>query len=135
MTYDVDAERARRAEAAGGTHWFFTLGGTEYQLPREVPLEVATSLESLTAGEEPALFAMNKALRGLLGKEQSEHFPFETLSLPDFQGIFETYFTEVGTSPGESQGSPASSATTATPSKRTSKRSTASRSRTSTKAA
>jgi len=133
MTYDVDAERARRAEAAGGTHWPFTYGGTEYQLPREVPLEIAKDLEALTAGEEPALFAMQKALKGLLGK-QAKQFPFETLSLPDFEGIFEAYFTELGTSPGESQGSPTSSAPTATPSKRTSKRATASRSRTSTKA-
>jgi len=133
MTYDVDAERARRAEAAGGTHWSFTNGGIEYLLPREVPLEIASDLEALTTGEEPALFAMHKALKGLLG-EQAEQFPFQALSLPDFQGIFEAYFTAMGTSPGESQGSPTSSARTATPSKRTSKRATASRSRTSTKA-
>lgn len=132
MTYDVDAERARRAEAAGGTDWSFTYGGTEYQLPREVPLEVAKDLESLTSGE-PALFAMHKALKGLLGK-QAAKFPFETLSLPDFQGIFEAFFTEIGTSPGESQGSSTSSARTATPSKRTSKPRTKSASRASTKA-
>lgn len=134
MTYDIDAERARRAEAAGGTHWFFKLGGAEYQLPREIPFGIAGSLEELTSGDKPALFAMQAALKDLLGKEQAKRFPFETLSLPDFEGVFEAYFTELGTSPGELQGSPASSATTATPSKRTSKRSTASRSRTSTKA-
>jgi hypothetical protein len=133
MTYDVDQERARRAEAAGGTHWSFKFGGAEYQLPREVPLEIAKDLEALTAGDQPALFAMHKALKGLLGK-QAAKFPFETMSLPDFQGIFDAYFTEIGTSPGESQGSPASSAPTATPSKRTSKPHTKSASRTSTKA-
>ena len=133
MTYDVDAERARRAEAAGGTHWPFTFGGAEYQLPREVPLEIASDLEALTTGKEPALFAMHKALKGLLG-EQAATFQFKALSLPDFEGIFEAYFTAMGTSPGESQGSPTSSAPTATPSKRTSKPRTKSGSRTSTKA-
>jgi hypothetical protein len=133
LTYNIDAERARRAEAAGGTHWPFEFGGTEYRLPREIPFGVAGSLEELSTGDKPALFAMQAALQDLLG-EQAEHFPFKQLSLPDFEGVFEAYFTELGTSPGESQGSPASSATTATPSKQTSKRSTASRSRTSTKA-
>lgn len=133
MTYDVDAERARRAEAAGGTHWPFKYGGAEYQLPREVPFDIAADLETLMAGDEPALIAMHKALKGLLGK-QAAKFPFGTLSLPDFEGIFEAYFTEVGSSPGESQGSSTSSATTATPSKRTSKPRTKSGSRTSTRA-
>lgn len=134
MTYDVDAERARRAEAAGGTHWPFKFGGIEYQLPREVPFDIAAGLETLMTGDEPALIAMHNALRELLGKQQAKQFPFGTLSLPDFEGIFEAYFSDLGTSPGESQGSPTSSAPTATPSKRISKRATASRSRTSTKA-
>lgn len=133
MTYDVDTERARRAEAAGGTHWDFTLGGETYLLPREIPYEIAEKLEALD-GNSPTLIVMRTAMQDLLGKEQAKRFPFGPLSLPDYEGIFEAYFTAMGAGLGESRGSSASSATTATPSKRTSKRSTASRSRTSTPA-
>jgi hypothetical protein len=129
--YDVNAERARRLEAAGGEHVPIKLDGTVYKLPREIPLELAERVEELKASS--GADGIREILAIVLG-EQAEEFPFSRLSAPDLAGVLNHYLAELGTSLGELQGSPTSSAPTATPSKRTSKPRTKSGSRTSTKA-
>lgn len=129
--YDINAERARRLEAVGGEHWPVKLDGKTYNLPREIPMELAEKLNELKATDGAE--GIREILRIILG-DQAETFPFSRLSPQDLAALLDTYMTDIGASLGELQGSPDSSAPTATPSKRTSKRSTASRSRTSTKA-
>lgn len=131
MTYDIDAERARRLEAVGGEHWPVKLGGKIYNLPREIPWELGERLDELQA--KPGADGIRDILTILLGK-QATSFPFSRLSPQDLAALLNSYMTEIGASLGESQGSSTSSAPTATPSKRTSKPRTKSASRTSTKA-
>lgn len=132
MTYDINAERARRLEAVGGEHWPIKLDGKTWNLPREIPWELAEQIESLKAAD--GVEGLRQILTTLLG-EQADGFPLSRLSPQDLAGLLDAYMTDIGAGLGESQGSPTSSAPTATPSKRTSKRPTASRSRTSTKVA
>jgi hypothetical protein len=131
VTYDVDAERARRTEAAGGPAGPFKFGGRQWTLPRELPfgmIELAEGLgDTLTPGVIQVLF------RQLLG-DQVETFPFGSLSIQDLVVLFGQYQNEVSVSLGEFEASPDSSESTATPSKPTSKRPTKSRSQTSTPA-
>jgi len=129
--YDVDAERARRTEAAGGPDWPFKFGGKKWTLPRELPFEMIEKVEGLGNTFTPEVVSV--VFRQLLGKQVST-FPFGSMSVQDMLSLFNRYQNEVSVSLGESETSPSSSGSTATPSKPTSKRPTASRSRTSTKA-
>lgn len=129
--YDIDAERARRLESVGGEHVPIKIAGTVYNLPREIPWELAERVEELRA--KPGADGIREILVITLG-DQAPSFPFGRLSGQDLAGVLNHYLTELGTSLGELQGSPTSSAPTATPSKRTSKPRTKSSSRTSTKA-
>lgn len=129
--YDVDAERARRTEAAGGPDWPFKFDGKQWTLPRELPFEMIESAEAL--GDTLTPDVIKVLFRQLLG-EQAKTFPFAKMSIQDMVAMFGHYQNEVSVSLGESEDSPSSSESTATPSKRTSKQPTASRSRTSTKA-
>lgn len=129
--YDVDAERRRRLEAAGGEHWPMKLGGKVYKLPREFPMELADEIEELKAAA--GADGIRQILTICLGEEQAAEFPFGRLSAPDLTALLEAYMNGIGADLGELQGSPTSSAPTATPSKRTSKPRTKSTSRTSTK--
>lgn len=131
MTYDIDAERARRLEAVGGEYWPVKFGGVIYNLPREIPLELADRLDELQAADGSE--GIRDILRILLG-DAADTFPFGRLSPQDLAALLDSYMTGIGASLGELQGSPDSSAPTATPSKRTSKPRTKSASRTSTKA-
>jgi len=131
MTYDINAERARRLEAVGGEHWPMKLDGKIYKLPREIPWELGERMDELKASSGAE--GIREILAIVLG-DQAESFPFGRLSPQDLAALLDAYLTEIGANLGESQGSSTSSAPTATPSKRTSKPRTASRSRTSTKA-
>lgn len=131
MTYDVDAERARRTEAAGGPDWKFKFGGKSWTLPREIPFEMIETVEGLGDTLTPDLIKV--LFRQLLGKQVAT-FPFASLSVQDLLALFGAYQNEVSVSLGESEASPSSSESTATPSKPTSKPRTKSGSRTSTKA-
>lgn len=129
--YDVNAERASRLEAVGGEHVPIKLNGVVYNLPREIPWELADRVDELRA--EPGAEGIRQILTIALG-DQAAEFPFGHLSGQDLAGVLNHYMAELGTSLGELQGSPTSSAPTATPSKRTSKPRSKSGSRTSTKA-
>lgn len=129
--YDIDAERARRLESAGGEHVPVRLAGKTYNLPREIPWELGERVDELMA--KSGAEGIREILTIVLA-DQAQEFPFGRLSPQDLAGVLDHYMNELGTSLGESQGSPTSSAPTATPSKRTSKPRTKSPSRASTKA-
>lgn len=128
--YDVDAERARRTEVAGGPDWPFKFGGKKWTLPRELPFDMIEEAEGLGNTFTPEVISV--VFRQLLG-EQASSFPFKSMTIQDMLALFNRYQNEVSVSLGESETSPGSSGSTATRSKPTSKRPTASRSRTSTK--
>lgn len=130
MTFNVNAARARRLEAAG-EDWPFEFEGTKWHLPRELPLSITDNKDTFEAMSGTS--GLRSILELLLG-DQAKAFPFNAMSQDDLGAIFEAYQDEVGASLGESSSSSISSMSTATPSKPTSKPRMASSSRKSTKA-
>lgn len=71
MTFDLDAARAQRKEAAGGQYFTFTFGGTEYAVEqsKEWPVE---AVDALAAGRivEGLSLVLGKAW-DVIGKDLS----------------------------------------------------------------
>src|SRR6185503_9904319 len=104
MTYDINAQRANRLEAVGGEHWPFTLDGTTYNLPREIPWEIAERLDELEAAD--GADGLREIFKILLGDQD---FPLKRLSAPDMAELLNAYMEEAGVTLGESEPSPSSS--------------------------
>lgn len=102
---DLDAKRLERAAAraeAKEQAVVVRLGGEDYDLPAELPLDVIGALGSLGSGE---LDGLQSSIEALLGPDNWPKIQKLGLSLPDalelLQGIAELY----GVDPGESQAS------------------------------
>lgn len=94
-TFDVNAARAQRLEAAGGHTWAFTLDNETFTLPRELP---RTTARAMAATDDNDIDAM---LRLLLGDAQYERFARHDLTVQDIAAILNAYGEQTGLSLGE----------------------------------
>ena len=94
-TFNVNAARAQRQEAAGGTTWEFSIDDGLYSLPRELP---RTMVKALAATDDSDIDTM---MRLLLGDAQYERFAAHDLNLQDIAAILTAYGEQTGLSLGE----------------------------------
>lgn len=94
-TFDVNAARAQRLEAAGGHTWPFTLDNETFTLPRELS---RTTARAMAATDDNDIDAM---LRLLLGDAQYERFARHELTVQDIAAILNAYGEQTGLSLGE----------------------------------
>ena len=95
MSFNVNAARAQRLEAAGGHTWPFTLDGRQYTLPRELSRTAARALAQTDDNDIDAM------LRLLLGDAQYERFATHELTVQDIAAILTAYGEQTGLSLGE----------------------------------
>jgi hypothetical protein len=93
-SFDVNAARAQRHEAAGRT-WSFTLDGDAFELPNEIGRRTARELRELDDNDIDGLLEL------LLGKEQFERFEQHDLTMQDIAAILEAYGAQTGLGLGE----------------------------------
>ena len=94
-TFNVNAARAQRLEAAGGHTWPFNLDDETFTLPRELP---RTTARAMAATDDNDIDAM---LRLLLGDGQYERFALHDLTVQDIAAILTAYGEETGLTLGE----------------------------------
>jgi hypothetical protein len=93
--FNVNAARAQRREAAGGTTWEFSIDGGIYTLPRELP---HTTVKALAKTDDNDIETM---MRLLLGDAQYDRFATHDLTLQDIEAILTAYGKQTGLSLGE----------------------------------
>lgn len=148
MSYDGNAARRQRQEAAGAKPWPFHFGEDHFEFPAEVPADLLPLLaqlaefidgqqESAPGAQVPKelVLALPDMLKQLLGPQDADRLAAHRLSIQDVGDLLMTYFEEsFGGGVGESAGSPGSSPSEPKTPKPTSTRSTTSTSRTTTRA-
>lgn len=117
---DLDAQRAARQEIAGDPP-AIVIGGKRIEIPRELALRFATEfMDLLNAGDVEA------GLRILLKPDAYDQFMAADPTVEDLAALTSALPQLYGLELGKSDGSPASSASGGTSSRRTSKGTTAS---------
>ncbi|GAA0608535.1 hypothetical protein GCM10010174_27200 [Kutzneria viridogrisea] len=96
--YNVNAVRAQRLEAVGGT-WEFELDGEPFTLPTELSTQTVRTLTELDPTDLDGLLA------ALLGEEQFTRFSGHATSVQDIQALLEAYGRDTGMSLGEGSAS------------------------------
>jgi hypothetical protein len=125
VAINLDEQRAVRREAAG-IHPTLTVGGREYDLPVELPVEAIRHLKSLAEATkkkdgDAITDALLGALEAMLGREFAE-FMTNGPSIQDLAAVVSGIPAEYGMELGESSASPTPvKSTTARPRRRSAK--------------